>query len=125
MRPNTRGAMGVGILSVLTVLLVLCLSEFAALTLASAQADLALSRRNAETVSAWYAAEAEAEALYAAFAAGTEARLEKVLPVTEHQSLVLCLAREADGSVRIVRWSAAADETEEGDSKLPVWTGRE
>ena len=41
---------GVGVISILTVLLVLCLAVFAALTLSSARADLALSRRNADTV---------------------------------------------------------------------------
>lgn len=123
MKPIKRGAMGTGIISVLTILLVLCLSEFAALTLASAQADLALSRRSAEAVSAWYAADAEAEALYAQFLAGSEPRLETVLPVTEHQNLELCFEREADGSVRIVRWSAAPDEVEEDRSSLRVWTG--
>lgn len=49
---------GVGVISILTVLLVLCLAVFAALTLSSARADLALSRRNADTVQAYYAADA-------------------------------------------------------------------
>ena len=49
--------------TVFTVLLVLTLSVFSALTLTSARADLALSRTNARTVSAYYAADAEAAAL--------------------------------------------------------------
>lgn len=40
--------------TVFTVLLVLTLSVFSALTLTSARADLALSRTNARTVSAYY-----------------------------------------------------------------------
>ena len=45
---------GVGVITVITILLVLTLSVFSALTLASARADLALSQRNAETVKIYY-----------------------------------------------------------------------
>ena len=55
---------GVGVITVITVLLVLSLSIFSALTLSTARADLALSRRNADTVTAYYAADAQAAALY-------------------------------------------------------------
>ena len=61
--------LGVGVISIVTVLLVLCLTIFSALTLTTAKADLNLSRINADTVSAWYAADAEAARQYAAFAA--------------------------------------------------------
>ena len=46
---------GIGVITVITILLVLTLSVFSALTLASARADLALSKRNAETVTSYYA----------------------------------------------------------------------
>lgn len=46
---------GIGVITVITILLVLTLSVFSALTLASARADLALSTRNAETVTSYYA----------------------------------------------------------------------
>ena len=88
---------GVGVISILTVLLVLCLAVFAALTLSSARADLALSRRNADTVQAYYAADAQAVRCYEAFAAGQEDMLEATIPVTKYQSLYLRLARRADG----------------------------
>lgn len=45
---------GIGAASIITVLLVLTLSVFSALTLSAARADLALSRRNAETVRQYY-----------------------------------------------------------------------
>ena len=57
--------LGVGVITVITVLLALTLSIFAALTLTSARADLALSRINAETVKAYYAADAAAARRYA------------------------------------------------------------
>ena len=49
---------GVGIITIITVLLVLTLSIFAALTFSTARADLALSEINAQTVQNYYAADA-------------------------------------------------------------------
>lgn len=52
---NKRSApVGIGVITIITILLVLTLSVFSALTLAAARADLALSRRNAETVTDYY-----------------------------------------------------------------------
>ena len=53
MREKGSSPIGVGVLTVLTVLLVLILAVFSALTYTSARADLALSRTNADTVSAY------------------------------------------------------------------------
>ena len=63
MSEKGNSPVGVGVLTVLTVLLVLVLAVFSALTYATAQADLSLSRINADTVTAWYAADAQAAAL--------------------------------------------------------------
>lgn len=113
---------GIGVISILTVLLVLALSLFAALTLASARADLALSQRNADTVQAYYTADAEAARLYDRFAAGDKAELETTLPVTDQQYLALHFVRQADGSVRILQWQTVSVEPEI-DEHLPVWDG--
>lgn len=116
---------GIGVITVLTVLLVLTLSVFSALTLTSARADLALSKRNAETVSAYYTADAEASRQYAEFAAGIEPELETIIPMTEYQSLRLHLVREGD-SVKILAWQTVVNETEGGqeETDLPVWDGQ-
>ena len=122
MKRSAAGPVGVGVISVITVLLVLTLSLFAALSVATAQADLALSRKNADTVTAYYQADAQAAELYAAFAAGNEPTLEAVLPITDQQSLLLRLARTEAGDVEILAWQTQTQELppEEG---LPVWTG--
>lgn len=116
--------MGIGVVTVFTVLLVLTLSVFSALTLSSARADLALSRTNARTVSAYYAADAEAAALYEEFAAGTEDELVAEVPMTERQSLRIHLVREG-GGVRILAWQTVPleDGADLGDDHLPVWDG--
>ena len=54
---------GIGGVTLLTVLLVLCLTLFAVLALSSAQADLRLSEKNARAVAAYYAAENKAYAV--------------------------------------------------------------
>ena len=48
---------GIGGVTLLTVLLVLCLTLFSVLALSSAQADKRLSEKNAEAVRAYYAAD--------------------------------------------------------------------
>ncbi|MCQ4864327.1 hypothetical protein [Pseudoflavonifractor phocaeensis] len=115
---------GIGVVTVFTVLLVLTLSVFSALTLTSARADLALSRTNARTVSAYYAADAEAAALYEEFAAGTEVELVADVPMTERQSLHIHLVREGDG-VKILAWQTVPleDGADLGGDSLPVWDG--
>ena len=67
MKDDRGSPVGVGVLTVLTVLLVLTLAVFSALTYTSARADWALSRINADTVTAYYAADAEAARLCPAF----------------------------------------------------------
>lgn len=104
---------GVGIITIITVLLVLTLSIFAALTLSSARADLALSRINAGTVRAYYEADAQAARLYAGFAAGSAQTLEESIPIDGQQSLHLSLRREADGSVTILAWETVTRPIEE------------
>lgn len=116
---------GVGVLTVLTVLLVLTLAVFSALTFSTARADLALSRTNADTVSAYYAADAEAARMAEEFARSGEAELEAELPVNEVQRLSIHLVREADGSVSVLEWKTipAGQAEEDQGSSLPVFDG--
>ena len=112
---------GVGVLTVLTVLLALVLAVFSALTYATAKADLSLSRINADTVTAWYAADAQAAALLEEFEAGSEETLEATLPMTERQSLYVRFQREADGTVTVLDWRTVLTEEAEEGSSLPVY----
>ena len=51
---------GLGVTTIFTVLLILCLTVFSVLTLASAQSDLRLTQKNAQMISAYYAADNDA-----------------------------------------------------------------
>ena len=149
MSRRENSPVGVGVLTVLTVLLVLVLAVFSALTYATAKADLSLSRINADTVTAWYAAPATAHLTLSRFSsdsvaarrdahahpaprpsefeAGSEETLEATLPMTERQSLYVRFQWAADGTVTVLDWRTVLTETEEAGegSGLPVygWEG--
>lgn len=115
---------GVGVTTILTVLLVLTLAVFSALTYASARADLALSRKNADTVTAYYAADSRARQLQEEFAAGLDDELEATLPMTDAQSLYIHLVREG-GGVKVLAWKTVPAQAEEEFQQphLPVFDG--
>lgn len=122
MSRRENSPVGVGVLTVLTILLVLILAVFSALTYASARGDRNLSRINADTVTAWYAADAQAAALLEEFVAGSEETLEATLPMTERQSLYVRFQREADGTVTVLDWrTVTVDEESDVGSDLPVY----
>lgn len=123
-REEVSSPLGVGVITVITVLLVLTLSIFAALTISSARADLALSRINAGTVRAYYAADAAAARRYAAFAAGDQGELEEYFPVGDRQELHLRLARNSGGKPQIRAWETVS--RAEGSEPLcgpELWDG--
>lgn len=123
MGDQNSSPVGIGVISIITVLLVLCLTIFSALTLSSAKADLALSQKNADTVAAYYEADAKAAALYRDFATGGAQTMEETIPMTENQFLHLQLARDEDGTIQILSWRTQFVEGAEIDSTLPVWDG--
>lgn len=114
---------GIGLVTILTVLLALVLAVFAALTLFTAQADARLSQANADAVTAYYAADALACAAQAEFAQGVEAELERTFPMTEAQSLYIHLRRTAEGGVERLAWQTVSSGQEIGGDTLPIWDG--
>lgn len=114
---------GLGLISMITAMFLLTLAVFAVLTLASARADYALTRRGADNVAAYYRADMRAAALAEEFARGTEAELYEVLPITEMQGLSIHLLRREDGGVAVLRWQVVLldDFSDMPDDYLPVW----
>ncbi|MDR2771744.1 MAG: hypothetical protein LBB57_06875 [Clostridiales Family XIII bacterium] len=66
---NLHSASGIGVVTLFVVLLILCLTVFAVLTFASANADMRLSAKNSEMVKAYYAADNAATEISADVAA--------------------------------------------------------
>lgn len=125
-KEKASSPIGVGVLTIMTVLLVLALAVFAVLTFASARADLALSRTNAETVTAYYEADTEAKRQQEAFLAGIDESYEATIPMSEAQSLYIHLRREQDGSCTVLAWKTVpADGTGEINigGGMNVWDG--
>lgn len=152
MSENRRSPNIVGAMTVVTVLLVLCMTVFAVLTLVSAKADLRISRKNADTVQAYYDADTRAATLTADFAArladgddaaasgealaaeapdcAVEVAVEDGVPVLT-ASVPVDARRTLDIRVRFgetpeyERWqlSGAEDSGATIEDDLPVWQG--
>lgn len=125
MRQKNGSPIGIGIITIFTILMVLSLFTFATLTYVSARADYRLSRLNADTVAAYYEADAKGAELAARFAAGSAAELEQTIPMTDTQLLYIHLIRNADGSVTTLAWRTVAVEDGIGweGGHLDVWDG--
>ena len=106
---NTAHA-GLGIITIINILLVLCLAVFSTLTLSSARSDAALSKINAEAAGAYYRADAAAAKLAAEFIGGTGTELIEAIPITEYQNLNIHLVRNDDGTIDVLEWSSGANE---------------
>lgn len=123
MKEKSASPAGIGVLTVLTILLVLTLAVFSVLTYSSAHADLSLSRVNADTVRAFYEADAAAEVLAAEFAAdSTSTSFTATLPVTPLQALYIALQRQPDGSIEVLAWHTIPVEQEIPEQTLNVLT---
>jgi hypothetical protein len=125
MKEKGSSPVGVGVITVFMILIVLSLFTFAVLTYASARADYRLSRINADTVQAYYEADARGAELAAGFVSGTDGELERYIPMTDTQFLYIHLVRNADGSVTALAWKTvpADDGSGWGDEHLGVWDG--
>ena len=124
------GLMIVGGSSLLTVFAALCLTAFALLALSTAQAEKRLSDAAARAAAEYYAADLEAERVFARLRAG-----EMVPGVSENdgvygyecrisqsQTLQVEVCRAGEGW-QVLRWQNVAWFQEE-DETLPVWNGR-
>ena len=105
---NTAHA-GIGIITIINILLVLCLAVFSTLTLSSARSDAALSKIN-EAAGAYYSADAAAAKLAAEFIGVTGTELIEAIPITEYQNLNIHLVRNDDGTIDVLEWSSGANE---------------
>ena len=109
------GSVFIGVSSLLVIFIVLCLTTFAALSLTSANADLKMARRAAQTVSEYYAAERRGRALVASY----------TVPISDAQELRVEVRYPGPGGARheILRWQAASAREWQGDETIELWDG--
>lgn len=121
----------VGGSSLLVIFAVLCLTVFALLGLSTVKADGRLSDATAEAVSAYYAADRQAEEIFACLRHGefpenvTEADgvYSYTCPISDTQSLQVELA-ESNGNWSVLRWQTVSTATWNLDTQLDLWDGQ-
>ena len=129
MKKETVKLPALGGSSLLVVFAVLCLTVLALLSFSTAQAENRMARASAEAVSAWYAADLEAERIFARLRAGEPVPQAEQdgdifrysVPVSLYQTLYVDLFRRQD-SWQVLRWQAVAH-PEAPSETLPVWNG--
>ena len=105
----------VGGTSLLVVFAVLCLTVFALLTLGTVQANCRLSDASVKAATDYYAADMEAEKVYARLRAGEMPANVSVdgnvytyaCPISDTQELVVRLCREENGW-KVLQWRAVS-----------------
>jgi len=124
----------VGGSSLLVIFAVLCLTVFALLGLSTVQADGRLSEASAEAVSAYYAADCQAEAILARLRDGElpEGVEETVTPegrtcaytcpISGTQTLAVEVRLEG-ASYTVLRWQAVSTADWAADEALDLWDG--
>ncbi len=120
----------VGGISLLVVFAVLCLTVFALLSLSTVRADARLSEASAKSVSDYYAADCQAQAILARLRAGerpdgvtVEQGVAKYsCPISDTQTLQVEV-RVGGGTYVVLRWQAAPSSEWEADYSLNLWDG--
>ena len=124
------GGSPVGLSSLLTMFGVLCLTVFALLTAATAQAGERLGQRAEQTVQDYYAADRQAEEILAALRAGEmpegvtgQGDIRRYrCAVGGTQTLLVEVELQGSG-YRILRWQTAPAGNWQTEERLPVWDG--
>lgn len=123
--PNIGGS------SLLVIFAVLCLTLFSLLSLSTVLAERRLSDAYGQAAARWYAADLEAQKIYAQLRSGEAVEdVEQIdgqyvysVTVSEHQTLRVTLENR-NGSWEVISWQTLAH-MEETDNALPVWRGQE
>lgn len=130
MKRSTRSSPGIlGSSSLLVSFALLMLAVLAMLCLSTALAQQRMAEASYQAVSDYYAADLEAEAIFARLRQGeqvpavTEADglYTYTVPISRDQTLYVTLERSHSGW-RVLRWQAAAH-PEQLQQTLPVWNG--
>lgn len=130
-----RGGGLSGVVSLVMIFCVLCLSVFAVLTLATADRERRFSELNAERAAAYYAADAEAARIVSALSRGEqvdqeltyieengERCVEFSIPAGGEQSLDV-LVRLTDRGCEVRRWAMVYSGDWAPNDALIVWDG--
>jgi hypothetical protein len=120
----------VGASSLLVIYAVLCLTVFALLGLSTVQADGRLSDASANAVTAYYAADCQAEEILSRLRAGEmpegvseqDGLYTYACPISDTQELTVEVRLDGD-AYTVLRWQAGSTADWQADESLDVWDG--
>ena len=121
----------VGGSSLLVIFAVLCLTVFALLGFSTVQADRRLADASIAAVSAYYAADCEAEKIFAQLRAGQDVQgvqedggvYSYACPISETQMLLVQVQREEDGGWQVLSWQSVSTAQWSDEQYINVWSG--
>ena len=120
---SARNIINIGISSIIFLFIVLCLSVFALLSINSARQSYDTVMRNADAVTAYYAADSQAQQWLHELrkeGARTGDPLKKEFPVSDSQTLSV----EVDpATLEVLSYQVVNNEVLVIDDSLPVWQG--
>lgn len=120
---SARNIINIGISSIIFLFIVLCLSVFALLSINSARQSYDTVMRNADAVTAYYAADSQAQQWLHELrkeGARTDDPLKKEFPVSDSQTLSV----EVDpATLEVLSYQVVNNEVLKIDDSLPVWQG--
>lgn len=130
-KQETFSPPAVGGSSLLVIFAVLCLTVFALLSLSSVQAERRLADAAVQSVTDYYKADLQAEAVFARLRSGEtvdgvqekDGIYEFEIPISHRQTLAVRLQRDGEHWT-ILLWQAVTVEGEPDDT-LDVWKGTE
>lgn len=116
--------------ALMMIFAVLCLTVFAVLSLSTAKAGVALSESSTRATQAYYAADEQAERMFAKIRAGEPvdgverdgAVYSYRCPIDERQSLYVEIEQNGD-TFTVLRWQAAIDESMIEETEHELWDG--
>ena len=128
-KTHRMSAPAIGGSSLLVIFAVLCLTVVALLSLSTAQAEKRMSDASAQALTAYYAADLEAEQIFARLRAGENVPgVQKnawlysySCPISEQQILEVELENK-ENTWRVCRWQVIARSGTVSET-LPVWNG--
>ncbi len=130
MKKERISAPAIGGSSLLVIFAVLCMTVFALLSLSTVQAEKRMADAAAEAVTDYYAADLQAQEVFARLRGGEKVSGVQVegdlyrycCAVSKHQILEVALEKEED-TWYVRRWQVRTD-PEEISETLPVWNGK-
>lgn len=102
----------IGTVTIITAIMVLCMTVFAALAYSSGMAEYRLSKSGAEAVEAYYAADRIAAKTVAEAMEQEEAAVTEDIPAGTRQTLHIEVEIDG-GKAHIIEWRTVADAEEE------------